>query len=566
MDSSSWSWIRLAGVTIAAVTALWSSLAHAQQKMSYVGPESSIEVGDVVGNGQSQSYVMVSTAQGPSEKVACSTHIVTFPDAIDYGCYYDFDEGFICGSGDILGLPFPTYTVIRTCVISHPFAVSTLRTDSSNVLATTLLYGDYHLDDVSALSNAGDAAVVFGFSTSPRYVRPDENFQSCPTGTVLVSSPRLSSLSATSKLCVETVQPTNGATLASQIGGYFNDLENPSDADADIRAAYSVLATATGNILFAYACLTDSDHSLIFCLTSAGKLDLGFRATFELNNACPTPVDNEKMGQCVSRGNQTSIGCAIIACVEALDGLGNSGCRGAIAAQQGAWGIIRRSAAGAAICALIAKRNHYYTASRWGQPVRLCSSAVNPHCTPSFVFNELLKDVRGQAPGVLQGRPVNGIPADPLTTVRPIDTANSGALVYLGPDLFQTLFGLTARIGISTFTSNPIQIVVSSAPETVVFGPDASHLNRSVSCRTATNVTDQDHLLQGDVKNCIFQDGDYVSSIAVGTGFNTRFALLNELLGPKLIGITQTHLFNTIGTDLPPPPGPPCKRLCNPTD
>jgi hypothetical protein len=55
-----------------------------------------------------------------------------------------------------------------------------------------------------------------------------------------------------------------------------------------------------------------------------------------------------------------------------------------------------------------------------------------------------------------------------------------------------------------------------------------------------------------------------IAAFGIGAGFQTRFALLNELLGPGLIGTTQTHLFNTVGADLSPPPGPPCKRLCNP--
>ena len=70
----------------------------------------------------------------------------------------------------------------------------------------------------------------------------------------------------------------------------------------------------------------------------------------------------------------------------------------------------------------------------------------------------------------------------------------------------------------------------------------------------------------GNAQQCLFTSSDgNLYSIVVGTGTNTRFALLNELAGPRLLGTVQTMLFNLMSTVIVPTV--PCtKRICNPTD
>lgn len=110
----------------------------------------------------------------------------------------------------------------------------------------------------------------------------------------------------------------------------------------------------------------------------------------------------------------------------------------------------------------------------------------------------------------------------------------------------------------SANTSNPITLAASRSVQFISDG------RTTRACFTTTNRTHPDHLLEGQVVNCLFDDGFGVKSLVIGTGSKTRNALANELAGPFLLGRVQDMLRGRVlaRLDATRPP-PPC-RTCFP--
>jgi len=269
--------------------------------------------------------------------------------------------------------------------------------------------------------------------------------------------------------------------------------------------------------------------------------------------ACPVKPREDLFSACVGRGEQSTTGCAAIACIEALNDIGFAGCTAATALVVPSVDLRAKAAVGATVCALIRRRDHFYTAPRNGTPTEICSQLDSPGCSLDLVLDEALADARAAAPTVLQGRPVNGIAQPPLTGPLRIDTSNPSKLYYLGN------FVDLARLGFSSAnTSNPITLAASRSLQFISDG------RTTRACFTTTNRTHPDHLLEGQVVNCLFDDGFSVKSIVVGSGSKTRNALANELAGPFLLGRVQDMLRGRVLARLVRTgPQPPC-RTCFP--
>lgn len=539
--------------------------AQAQVKISFVGADSTIAVGDPAGTGVSVPYLKISTQLAPGAGSRCTTHLIPSPGFPDIDCLLDPQLfGHECGDGSYFDPP-PSYVEVRHCVSNGPRS-PVFHTDSSNIVSYAVSTLAFHLEDVSSIPAAGQGTVLFGIPNPPRYALIEENSGSCPSGTALITAKTFSALSSSSRVCVETAQSSNAASVASTVAGYFNDLSTASDvADQDILSTRDAAATMTGNLLLRYVCYVDNDFKIIVCVTDQGKVDLGTVETAAISSVCPTPIDPAKVQQCINRGNQTPFGCAVIGCVEALNALGYQGCVNAMRNELDFLGVVYNEVGARSVCTLIHNRDHYYTAGFLGTPARLCSTS-SQRCTVNVAFNTVLGDVRAQAPGVLQGPPAGGVAAPPITSAVPIDTTNPNRLYYLGPDILYSVFGSTLTTQLPRIISNPIRIAVNSTPQSVSYGPIASLRFHTVTCPTATNIADPDHVLVGIAQQCLFTSSDgNLYSIVVGTGTNTRFALLNELTGPRLLGTVQTNLFNLLST-IVAPTGPCTKRICDPTD
>ena len=509
------------GLTFVMIVVAAGGTAAADTKMSYLDPDDQITASSVTTPTGPETYLSFAGKLSPSETVTCRNVFVPitfFQPCTDFNFCPD---------------PFSVHYAVRHVCTHHGTQPSaTLKIDSTGKLWNVLNNGAFEVADVSALPNPANRIVSFGFSPVPSYVNPTALGGRCPAGTVLISSPDLASL-GNKNLCVQITPTNNDALVQSQATARFASIaSNPANANADLPALRDVLQSVLGGLVAAVACQTDAQGAIVVCLRNQGHVDLPSTLSFG-HGLCPVEPDPVQYNACVGRHNQTPIGCALIACVDALDALGMAGCVGAISAEVGISNFTTLAAG--TTCALIARRDHFYTAPA-GPPLEICSTAESPDCTISLVLTYLYADVRRQAPFVLSGPPSGGFARGLLTTPLPIDQANPSKLYYLGAYL--------PFLNINPNTSNPIRVTVP----------------HDTTCIAAVNTADQDHLLEGTASNCIFQSGSSIYSEVVGQGSNTRFALLNELVGPRTLGTAQLLLKNAIHTRLHPPPPlpPPC--------
>jgi hypothetical protein len=320
--------------------------------------------------------------------------------------------------------------------------------------------------------------------------------------------------------------------LQSQAAQYFSELAgDPGHPGGALSGLRDAIEAAAQLFLTGVVCRTEENSNLTFCVSTGGGISVPGTPGFG-SGACPvafSTANSAAAAACTARRNQTEFGCNVIECVEELNRRGLTACYQATQTSIGSaipgLNSFWRNAGAATFCALIFKADHSYTADSGG--LDLCSTS-DPRCTRSFVVQTLLADVRRQAPFVLQGPPPTILfPAPPLTSALPIDVNNPSKLYYLG-------------FAVPTDTSNPITVSVPSAANL----PIVSTANR-------------DHMLEGVVDNYIFEEGGKIKVRGVGHGQNTRFALLNTIVGPKAIEKAHRVLESAVQAALPPPPPPP---------
>jgi hypothetical protein len=163
----------------------------------------------------------------------------------------------------------------------------------------------------------------------------------------------------------------------------------------------------------------------------------------------------------------------------------------------------------------------------------LCTTANDPSgcCNDAFIFEKVFRsDLHNMAP----------MPVDPASGPLP----QSSSTVVLGgvqipSDVSSSLLVAFPEAGVAACvlnglltTRNPITLAVQ----------DAAHC--------ATNTTQPAHVLQGQVQQCIEHDASGVYSTIIGTGTNTRFAGLNDVAGPILLGAVRDNFKNAVETAL----------------
>lgn len=177
-------------------------------------------------------------------------------------------------------------------------------------------------------------------------------------------------------------------------------------------------------------------------------------------------------------------------------------------------------------------------------------------CNRSFVYRVLRDSLTNMAPRPVQ--PADGpIPDDPITVILdgPISTTDLATVVA---SLYPSIATEACVLGALAETRNPITLSVQPGE------------------LCATNTTQVGHVLVGEVKQCVIEDGTGVYSTIVGTSVApARLALLNEIVGPFLLGavrdIFRGHVTSrlsamaangescdggeVLGGDVPSPPG-----------
>lgn len=163
----------------------------------------------------------------------------------------------------------------------------------------------------------------------------------------------------------------------------------------------------------------------------------------------------------------------------------------------------------------------------------LCTTADDPSgcCNDAFIFDKVFRsDLHNQAP----------MPVDPASGPLP-QTSSTVVLggIQIPSDIAGSLLVAFPEAGVASCvlngllnTRNPITLSVQ----------DADHC--------ATNDAQPAHVLQGRVQQCINHDTSGVFSTIIGTGTNTRFAGLNELAGPVLLGAVRDNFKNEVSAAL----------------
>jgi hypothetical protein len=510
--------------------------ARAEEAMSYLSPNDVISSETIVNGGQLDTFLNVAPPLPPGPNLVCRRIVIPIEVFIRPCSFFNY-----CPDGTGNGV---VYIVRVRCRHINPPPPPPLlpRADTTGTILRTLRDGTFQVTDVSTLPNSTNTVVSFGFPAGARYGLPSDFSGNCPRGTVLITSPALQSLGNKS-VCVQTAATANDSLVQTQAAQRFASLAaNPGNADTDLPSLRDLLQSVLGTLVAAVVCRTDEEGHIALCLRHTGNVD--FPETVAISNGlCPVVPRVDLFNACVGRGNQTPIGCGVIACVEALNDRGLAGCISAISVRPGLPPSPARAVAATAACKLMARGNHFYTAPRNGSGLEICQT-TNAACTQTSVVNTLLADVRRNAPYVLQGPPSGGVAASLQTTPMPIDQSNPSRLYYLGGYV-----QLGPDVLIPTNTSNPITVSVGGG------GP---------SCFAVTNTANVDHLLVGTATQCIYQEGTAIKSLVTGTG-NGRFALLNTLAGPIALGTAQQALRDAVQAQLPPPSGPrpprpPCPR------
>jgi hypothetical protein len=502
--------------------------ARAEEAMSYLSPNDQITSETIVND----TYLNVAPPLPAGPNLVCRRIVIPIEVFIRPCSFFNY-----CPDGTGNGV---VYIVRVRCRHINPPAPPPLlpRADTTGTLFRTLRDGSFQVTDVSTLPNSTNTVVSFGFPAGARYGLPSDFNGNCPRGTVLVTSPALQSLGNKS-VCVQTAPTLNNSSLQTQAAQRFASLTaNPDNADTDLPALRDLLVSVMGTLISAAVCRTDDQGHIAVCLRNTGNVDLAETVAIS-NGLCPVVPRVDLLSACLDRGNQTPVGCGVIACVEALNDRGLAGCISAVSAPGGVPLSTLTGLVATTTCKLIARRPHSYTAPRSGAGLEICQMS-EPLCTRANVVNTLLADVRRQAPHVLQGRPSGGVATSLLTSPMPIDQSNPSKLYFLGGYI-----QLPDDILIPTNTSNPITVAVGSPGSNVA----------------ATNIANVDHLLVGIAEHSIYPEGTAIKSRVHGTG-NGRFALLNELVGPIALGNPQQALRNAMQAQFPPPPRPRCDGPC----
>jgi hypothetical protein len=504
--------------------------------------------GDVTGDGVGENFMSIASGSAQAATVCRQFLIPVFLPELN--CEPVGAAGHFCQRS----LVSPSFFIVRTIctTVNTPPMDGRMRQDTTGVLNRAILSGEYSVVDASTVSSARDTAVTFGIPGFARFARPEDFGNVCPTGTVQLSAAGFAALGST-RLCVET---TTSPAIA-QAGVTVNTLLSQIDAspsadtvDINLPRTRTTLEEVLGILLAVLSCRVDLDGITLECISNRGLVTVAGL----IKGLCPTKPDENRFAQCQGRGEQSSAGCAAIACIEALDSLPFLECVAKTSEIVPSMNPITRVHAATIACALIRRRDHYYTVPRSSVPTAICTRGPGTQsCSLDFVLDVLLSDARNQAPGVLQGPPIAGIARPFLTQPLPIDTFNPNKLYYLGNVLDLNIIGLP-----SANTSNPVFIDVNGAGGSVQgrFGTQRCDL-------IVTNRTQDDHLLEGQISNCLFDDGSSVRSLVVGTGTNTRNALANEIFGVLLLGSVQDRLRDEVMRALAALQPPPCSgRNC----
>jgi hypothetical protein len=175
------------------------------------------------------------------------------------------------------------------------------------------------------------------------------------------------------------------------------------------------------------------------------------------------------------------------------------------------------------LCAPFARRDHHYFVEGDDGTSRLDLCDASEHtsgcCNADFIYDWVfMSDLRNMAPMARDpssGPMPSGSETVILDGIRVPDDWIAPAVVLTGVSVC-IVNGLVE-------TQNPITL--SAQP----------------SDRCATNKTQPGHVLQGQVEQCVEQDGRGVFSTIVGDGMDTRFAGLNEFVGPYVLGTVRDH-------------------------
>jgi hypothetical protein len=528
------------------------------------------KIGDPLNEGVSRVFLAEANPPPPAAGVTCS--LVTFTvgiPAIASQCT------LFGGSPDEFGFdlcPFlaglTSVVVQRTVCVREPVAGTPsmpdlgpvpapgdprIRTDLS-ILPTVLASGDFDIVSLGPARPGIDGAAR-GLKKGGKYALPADFGGRCPFAFARVSSPRLASLGGP-ELCVDS-GPIDGIQnptfFLDSLIATAADLElNPSRTDVYDRII-QILRDVLGPFIVTTFCSYKSDSlraetpdDFAGCFKSTGDaVSAGFKKLLALG-ICPVVPDFTYMEQCVGRGEQSDIGCFAISCIKELNELPLAACATAVASRLAAlvplpFSPIVSPVAGLAACKEIEARNHFYTAPKNGVPTEICDSRTNSLCDYNlFVRGIFFSDARNEAPGILQGPPINGKPQRQTTTPIPIVSGNT---YYLDPSIDLKLFSTPTGL-----TSNPIQIFVEPGRPIFIAGQLRNCL------QVTRNVAKIDHLLEGEVAICLFQEGTKLKAIAEGRGTRTRLALLNEQVGPIVIEDAINFLKKTLGDRLGPPP------------
>jgi hypothetical protein len=524
----------------------WAGSARAQGYMFEPSSEGAMQWGDVTGDGVGESFMSIDTGSAAAATVCRQFLIPVFLPS-------EQCEPIAGSAGRFCqrALSFPSFFISRTIctTVNTPPMDWRMRQDTSSTINTTIASGAFEVVDASTVSAARDTTVAFGIPYNPRFARPEDFGNVCPAGSVLLSAAGFIPLGST-RLCVQTTTSPSLAQAGATVNALLNEIGTNLSAetvDINLPRAKTTLEQVLDFVVGVLACYVDADGITLECIGKAGHVTVPSL----VKGLCPTVPNDAVFTQCAARGEQSTTGCAAIACIEALNSLGYPGCIDATAAAVPTGSRFLSRRVGSALCGLIWRRNHFYTAPITSFPKTICSQQSFPACSVDFVLDVLLRDARNQAPGVLQGRPIAGVARPLLTGPLPINSFDPGMLYYLGNS---GIFDL-GMIGLpSGNTSNPIFIDVDRSRSQRV--QDRFALR---SCDVAvTNIAQRDHLLEGKAVNCLYQDGILVKSIVVGTGAQTRNALANELAGPFLLGGAQDTLQERVREELiritPPPP------------
>ena len=157
--------------------------------------------------------------------------------------------------------------------------------------------------------------------------------------------------------------------------------------------------------------------------------------------------------------------------------------------------------------------------------------AASGCCNSDFVFKKVfLSDLRNMAPAPFSPKTGRIRDSMPITLDGSIFAASTSlkdlALQSQGTAI------LGCFLNAVTATRDPITLSVNE------------------NKRCGRNTTEDGHVLEGQVDQCIDQDDDQVYSTILGTGVNTRFSKLNEVVGSIMLGDVRTRFAQQVDDTL----------------